>query len=282
MMSHRRRFRSPAGKRGWRHRKIFLFNKGLKEMAGPEATETLMPTSGSLPPTDDEREIIYSRQKDLVPQGKIKPALVVGVGAIGRQVSHILGAIGVPDITLIDFDIVNVENFAAQGYGPEQRGMFKVQATGQELLKQSPGCNVSVVKGRFRHGIHGMGAHRVIFSCVDSMSIRKLIWRSVKNDFDFLADGRMLGEALRYFAVDSKDQDNVNYYGDPKNLYTDSEALEGSCTSKTTLYSAYVIAGKMVQQYTRWLRGLPIDYDVTENLLTTEIFVSGKDYDRKE
>ena len=228
-----------------------------------------------------ELDAIYSRQKDLVPQDKIRPALVVGVGAIGRQVSHILGAIGVPRITLIDFDTVNLENFAAQGYGPEQRGMFKVHATAVEVVKQNPRCDVSVIKGRFRHGEHGMGEHRVIFSCVDSMEIRNLIWRSVKNDFDFLADGRMLGEALRYFAVDPKDPGSVSHYNDPKNMYSDEDAIEGSCTSKTTLYSAYIIAGKMVQQYTRWLRGLPIDYDVTENLLTNEIIVSGTSYDRK-
>jgi len=51
----------------------------------------------------------YVRQKELVPPDKLLDikATVVGVGAIGRQVSLQLSAIGVPELQLIDFDQVS-------------------------------------------------------------------------------------------------------------------------------------------------------------------------------
>ena len=54
----------------------------------------------------------YIRQEGIMPHKDILDvrAAVVGVGAIGRQVALQLGAIGVPEIDLIDFDTVEVHN----------------------------------------------------------------------------------------------------------------------------------------------------------------------------
>ena len=49
-------------------------------------------------------------------------------------------------------------------------------------------------------------------------------------------------------------------------LFRQSEAQQGSCTSRGTVYSASISAGLMVHQFTRWLRGLPVDRDTTVNL----------------
>src|SRR4249919_2060152 len=71
------------------------------------------------------------RQRGLIPAEKLAKvhALIVGVGAIGRQVALQLAAVGVPRITLYDHDHVVVENLAAQGYWPEDLEQPKVHAT---------------------------------------------------------------------------------------------------------------------------------------------------------
>ena len=55
------------------------------------------------------------------------------------------------------------------------------------------------------------------------------------------------------------------------------EAYAGSCTSKSTIYSAGIAAGLMVGQFARWLRGLPVVPDQTLNLLAAELTVAEPD-----
>ena len=40
--------------------------------------------------------------------------------------------------------------------------------------------------------------------------------------------------------------------------------------SRSTIYAASIAAGIMVHQFTRWLRGIPVDFDTTLNLLAGE------------
>jgi hypothetical protein len=73
------------------------------------------------------------RQRDLVPPGKLAccAALVVGVGAVGRQVALQLTAMGIMNLTLVDFDTVDVVNLAPQGYAPEDLGNPKGPGDGR-------------------------------------------------------------------------------------------------------------------------------------------------------
>ena len=78
-----------------------------------------------------------------------------------------------------------------------------------------------------------------------------------------------MGEALRVLAVAS-DEGRQYYSG---TLFPQSEAQQGSCTSRSTIYSASIAAGLMVHQFTRWLRGMPVEADTTLNLLASELAV---------
>jgi len=57
----------------------------------------------------------------------------------------------------------------------------------------------------------------------------------------------------------------------PTTLFAAEEAYAGSCTAKTTIYCANVAAGLTLAQFTKWLRRLPTEADITLNLLATEI-----------
>jgi len=54
-------------------------------------------------------------------------------------------------------------------------------------------------------------------------------------------------------------------------LFGTEQAYVGSCTAKSTLYTASIAAGLMVGQFARWLRDLPTDRDLTLNLLSAEL-----------
>src|SRR5438552_18287249 len=92
------------------------------------------------------------RQRDLVPPARLAAclAVVVGVGAIGRQVALQLAAVGVPFLTLYDDDTVAEENLAPQGYCPDQLGLAKVEATAADCHRIHPGTHVVPKAERFR------------------------------------------------------------------------------------------------------------------------------------
>jgi sulfur carrier protein ThiS adenylyltransferase len=45
----------------------------------------------------------------------------------------------------------------------------------------------------------------------------------------------------------------------------------GFGTARSTIYAASIAAGMMLHQFTRWLRGLTTDDDLSLNLLASEL-----------
>ena len=208
----------------------------------------------------------FTRQADVVPQERLMDVqvTVIGVGAIGRQAALQLASIGVRQLTLIDFDAVDETNVTTQGYRHRETGMPKVEACRQAILEIDPTIQAQTIEDRFRakHPVSN-----AIFCCVDSISAREAIWRQVGSRVRFWADGRMLGEIIRVLTV-AEFQGREHY---PKPLFSQSEAHSGSCTSKSTIYAASIAAGLMVHQFSRWLRGLATDREVSLNLLAGEL-----------
>lgn len=210
----------------------------------------------------------FERQSALVPQEQLADltATVIGVGAIGRQVALQLAAIGVRRLQLIDFDHVELTNVTTQGYLTDQLGLPKVLATQLSIHHIAPEACVDGVPDRYRPK-HQTG--EAVFACVDKIEARRAIWQTVGSRCRFWCDGRMLGEVMRVLAV--ADETGRAHY--PTTLFSQPEAQTGQCTSSSTIYAASVAAGLMVHQFTRWLRGLPIDQDLSLNLLASELTV---------
>lgn len=83
----------------------------------------------------------------------------------------------------------------------------------------------------------------------------------------------MSAEVVRVLAAGKPPVDT--YYA--TTLFAAEQAYAGSCTAKSTIYSASIAAGLMLGQFTRWLRGMPVDPDLTLNLLSTELTVAPLD-----
>lgn len=208
----------------------------------------------------------YVRQSELVPREKIMPltVTVIGIGAIGRQVALQLAALGVRRLQLIDFDKVEPTNITTQGYLAADLGRHKVEATARAVQAIDANLEVEQVIDRFRPGLV---TGEVVFVCVDSISSRSAIWRSLQHQCAFWCDGRMRGEVLRILtATDSNSRDHYD-----TTLFTQAEAHTGSCTSRSTIYTASIAAGLMLHQFTRWMRSICTEHDLTFNLLASEL-----------
>jgi molybdopterin-synthase adenylyltransferase len=213
-------------------------------------------------PSDQNR---FQRQEDLVPRDRLADttATVIGVGAIGRNVAIQLAAIGVPRLQLVDFDVVDMTNVTTQGYLSTDVGQPKVTATAAAIRQLDPSIAVEIVQDRYRPR---MEIGPAAFCCVDAIDARSAIWRSAGARCRFWTDGRMLAEVIRILTV--ADDVGRDYY--PTTLFAQSEAQAGRCTARSTIYAASIAAGLMVHQFTRWLRGLPVDRDTSLNLLAGE------------
>ena len=214
------------------------------------------------------------RQREIIPPHRLSEchALVIGVGAIGRQVAVQLAAIGVPHITMFDDDIVAVENLAPQGYWAEDLAKSKVEATKELCRRINPDIEVIAVAERFkRSSVRTLSFDRplCVFLCVDSIGSRRILWEALKSCAAFFVDGRMNAEVIRILAIRAPAHDA--YY--VTTLFQPERAYAGSCTAKSTIYTANIAAGLMLAQFTRWLRRLPTDPDLSFNLLSMELSV---------
>ena len=219
----------------------------------------------SIERTNNDR---FTRQRELVPADRLASVTttVIGVGAIGRQVALQLAAIGAPRIQLVDFDAVDLTNVTTQGYLSDDVGQPKVLATAASIRRLDGSIQVDTVQDRYRAKLN---IGKAIFCCVDSISTRAAIWRSAGSRCRFWTDGRMLGEVIRVLAV-AEEHGREHY---PTTLFPQSEAQPGRCAARSTIYTANIAAGLMLHQFTRWLRGQPVDRDTTLNLLASELIL---------
>lgn len=212
----------------------------------------------------------FAGQQDLVPADKLQSlsVTVIGVGAIGRQVALQLAALGVRKLQLVDFDEVDATNVTTQGYLACDIGRPKVDSTRDSIASLDEEIEVLAVRDRFRPQL---SVGEAVFCCVDSITARQAIWRSLESRVRFWADGRMLGETIRVLVA--TDQVGREHY--PTTLFSEREAQGGRCTARSTVYTANVAAGLLVHQFVRWLRSQPADCDTIVDLLASALIVGG-------
>lgn len=206
------------------------------------------------------------RHRDIIPPAKLEAVwpVVVGVGAIGSQVATMLAHIGVPRLTIIDFDDVSVENLGPQGYREDDLGKKKVEALALTLVGINHGLEVHTFNQKFDPVMLPSGKIAV-FMCVDDMDARAQIFRDCAEE-PFLVDGRMSAELMRILTI--TDPASRAHY--KTTIFSQLEAHRESCTTKSTIYCANIAAGLLVGQFTKWLRGFPLSYDFEFNILSME------------
>jgi len=205
------------------------------------------------------------RQKELVHLEKMqdKEVIVIGVGAVGKQVAMQLAAIGVPNLKLIDFDDVGVENLASQGFFESDIGRPKIDAVSDVCKKINSQINIQTENRKFNKRMFNSG---FVFCCVDKIDVRKNIFESISG-YDLFIDARMAAESARILCV--YNSQSAEYY--KGQFFAPEEAYAGRCTAQTTIYCANIIAGFMVAQFAKFLRGCDLDNEIELNLLTNSL-----------
>jgi len=212
------------------------------------------------------------RQGDILPAARMAQlkVMVVGCGAIGSLIAKQIAHIGQPHVTLCDFDTVDEVNLCCQGFTDADLGKNKVDAVAEAMIAINGTLEGQIrpINARLRKS-DGV-KHDVIFCCVDKIETRQLIWEAVRDRVAFYADGRMSAETIRVLVA--ADPASRKHY--PTTLFAAGEAHVGACTARSTIFCANIAAGLMLEQFARYLRGMPVDPDLQFNLLSSELTVS--------
>lgn len=174
--------------------------------------------------------------------------MIVGVGAIGRQVAIQLASMGVGKLTLIDPDVVSVENMATQGFLEDQIGDEKPLAVKELCSCIFAGCDVQTRNEKY---VHEHGSADIIMCCVDNMEGRKFIHETTESRCRLFIDGRMSARSIQIYTDMLVNPDGWPDYR--QTLFNDHEAYRENCTEKATIYTASIAAGLMVNQMVNFL-----------------------------
>jgi molybdopterin/thiamine biosynthesis adenylyltransferase len=209
-----------------------------------------------------------TRQLDLIPLEILDEKItIIGAGAIGGWVTLSLAKMGFDDITVYDFDKVDTVNMNSQFFRFKDIGESKVVAL-QKLVEDFTGVKIKTVEARYEKGMFP----GVVISAVDSMEVRRLIWANHANKSPFtkaVIDPRMGAESALLYVMNPMDPKDQKSY--EKSLYSDSDAVQEACTSKSTVYCANLLSGLVVKSVkdllttTKYLRSA--QWDVKNNEL---------------
>ncbi len=215
--------------------------------------------------------------------------LIVGCGAIGRQVALRLAQMGVTTLTIVDMDTVSEENLGPQGFSPTDVGRPKVQAIAAHIgMHIAAECRVTQHNGRVEEmPLEGDLPFTHLFVCVDDMDVRKWIWETIYTKCAaecYYFDGRMGAETLHIYTIlgcrqpDDLDTMEVNQpriddYRSPNVLFPQAEAEEAPCTERATSYCADMAGALLCLFFSYTLReGMVPPYHTVFNMTALELW----------
>lgn len=210
----------------------------------------------------EQRGIRYS---DIISEDILKKqhAVIIGCGAIGRQIGTMIASMGFGIASLIDFDKIEDVNLGTQGWFESEVGQLKVDALADTMMKLNSSMTIYKYSQRFDINIYKEILKEnptIIFIGIDSLPERHLFYKRIfsriKTHFVPIIDGRMSAEVLRI--VSSLEYSDIEYAA----FTSEGEGDRERCTYKSTFYCASMAASFMIDNYLKHLRKIPVRKDL--------------------
>lgn len=212
----------------------------------------------------------HLRQLDILPPEKLAfPLVVIGAGAIGSAAVVTVAKMGCADVTVWDGDLLEEVNVPNQLCKASKVGRPKVEAL-KELVEELTGATIQAEHREYQ----GQRLEGVVISTVDSMDVRKAIWKRVRLNFQvpLFLDARMGAEFARLYALRPTDLDAVGFY--ETNLYGSEEAEPLPCSGRSIVYCPTVIGGMIGALIARHARGEPVPVEMLVDLRSFQLLWS--------
>lgn len=179
--------------------------------------------------------------------------VLVGAGAVGRQVAQQLACMGVASITILDHDDVSDANTGPQMYRPEDVGKNKAKVTAADCLRLNPDVRVVAAPRRAAKSDWRMFENKLVVLTVDSIDTRAALYGSaVKAKARFVGDCRVMGETIRVLTQPAPAADSPY----AATLFKGGEAVRGACAgTRMCTYGATTAASLLSAKIAQYLRG---------------------------
>lgn len=199
----------------------------------------------------------YWRQLGIVTPSELAfPITIIGAGGIGSPTTLLLAKMGCSQLTVIDFDSIEVHNFPNQLYRLEDFGQPKVEALSR-IVRAFTGTEIDSQNERFvDQSLNG-----VVITCLDSMEARRRVWEKARLNIQvpLLIDARMGGQIAQVIAVTPFRPEHIEAY--ESMLHSDEDTMHVACTEQAIIYNTFMIAsviGLVVKCYAK-KQPLPLD-----------------------
>lgn len=215
----------------------------------------------------------YSRQLDLITPKELNvPILIIGAGGIGSWAALALTKMGCTNITVIDHDVVDIENTPSQLYSDV--GTYKVEALKKEILDKT-GVLIHGIRSTFQSWVitQKPTAYEIVIFAVDSLLQRKEILTYMLSQqiyTKFLIDARMAGELIRILTVDTLKKEEFIEYA--KTLDINKPAHEEPCTSKAVVYNTFLCGGLIASLVKKFVKKEIIKSNIIFDITNLQIF----------
>jgi len=176
---------------------------------------------------------------------------VIGAGAIGSHAIEAIASLGVRNLTVCDFDVVDAHNLGNQAFDLEDIGKPKTEAMAKRV-KRKCGLDIKVRTERITGSSADFG--EVVFLFVDKMSVRREIYEgALKLNLStrFLVEARIGVDTGRVYWIDPNNERHCS--GWEGTLYPDPPEQPGVCKVTSTIgATAGTFALKAVWRMIEW------------------------------
>lgn len=180
------------------------------------------------------------------PQFDKQPKIVIiGAGGIGCGTTFALAQMWFNNITVIDFDEVELKNTSSQLYREDDVWKLKVDALHDNVLAFTW---VSIHTYNSKYEPEFTKDADIVIMAVDNMAVRRQIAEGLTIKTQRMLDCRMAAEAFEIYNY-------IPVYELPLYLrtwYTDEEASPVTCTYKSVSYNTFAIAS-YITRFVIWI-----------------------------
>ena len=196
------------------------------------------------------------------------PVTIIGAGATGSWLALSLARLGIEDITVWDFDIIESHNIPNQAFGINHIGMSKVAALEAMVLRET-GIDIKIHNAKYiDQRLNG-----IVFLMVDSMSERKRIWETsikMKPTVKLLIEPRMGMDMGRVYNVDPTNLTHIKKYED--SYYSDDDAEVSACgASMSVISSSLAITSWCTRQLINFHNDVELDNEILIDFMYNNI-----------
>lgn len=184
---------------------------------------------------------------------------IIGVGATGSFVAYALAKLGVKNINIYDFDVVEEHNIANQLFGIADVGKLKVDAVA-EIIHRETGIAIHTHNEK----VTNQSFAGYVFVMVDSMAARKEIFNNCikfKPYVKLAIEPRMGLDMCRIYNIDPLNYEKMKAYEDT--LYGDEEAEVSACgNTMSVITSSLMVASYTVRQLINHANDVPLNKEI--------------------